>query len=672
LLALASINEDTCYHQILSDMEHIVDYIENYTTDLDMTMYLWLLTRMAFAAQLKGDVAKSTQLQAYLSERINSALNQNPMSTWTIAYLASLGVHHYKKYQHLLKTQTQLIQIAFQKNPVKEINNYLWTLTMNLYAAANAGAIDDYDTYLEALKKVTSENTLQAAINKQPISYPQWLISMLRQATFRMQDISSFVSLSCLIQVDLDLPTKVDNLDSMLAMANHLLVLDAIENHAAKRLAQRPAHILSSQKLVQDRVFSLQDYKKTPNSKSDLKEQIVWQSYFQPVAAFHVMPKQKHLPTKPVWIYAHWDSNFPQNEGIVFTAHTNDTTSSIAKISIHPEQCKYPDGSVGCMYVDIVAANESENDYRLGSLMMEVAIRYSFNTGYEGKIQLMSANDSGLFYWGLGFVPLNETVYLDLFKRKAVDGSKMYLPQASCLLWKEKINEHQNPIQQIRPQTTEKIIIKKSPKREWLHLLNRLQYHAVSELIFDHSMIYLPKIFENLIFALKYNCSLRSVSFNSAFFNQTPLSRLLSSLVLHPSLEMLIIDNDNGIRFNASSMSALADVLYSAPQLKILRLANLHITSENFREVASALSSSTLEILYLDSVTFSENNLTLFREAIKGNTHLRVIQRPEPIDATDLAKSGETVSLAHAARKHGVFQERIIPSASPNLLALTI
>ena len=83
-------------------------------------------------------------------------------------------------------------------------------------------------------------------------------------------------------------------------------------------------------------------------------------------------------------------------------------------------------------------------EFRLGSLLVQLAIEKSFEAGAGGKVTLSSSGGSGVFYHKMGFVSPFQSVQERLAREVPIDAGDMYLPEDAIEAWKKKIRE--NPL----------------------------------------------------------------------------------------------------------------------------------------------------------------------------------------------------------------------------------
>lgn len=217
LLAYATMKQITEYQTVLADMQQILDN-ETDSGKIQKSWQLWMLGRMAVAAKLAGDQQKLSELKTTLSKELSENDTKDIFTGWAFAYLASLDQDTYKQYQAKLSEYDKLERARFDKDPEKEGSNYVWTVVMNLYAAASTNQDDDYAMYKEELINLTPQKSLTATSQLVPMSdFRQWLISFQRYSFTMMQDKASLGELQ-----SINSPT-IESLDSMLAWANTLI-----------------------------------------------------------------------------------------------------------------------------------------------------------------------------------------------------------------------------------------------------------------------------------------------------------------------------------------------------------------------------------------------------------------------------------------------------------------
>jgi hypothetical protein len=102
---------------------------------------------------------------------------------------------------------------------------------------------------------------------------------------------------------------------------------------------------------------------------------------------------------------------------------------------------------------DFSSSPNKRKDGRLpgmGSKLVQFAIEKSIQAGYEGRVSLISTNNSGPFYLKMGFRCTSITAQNRLEEAckdpniTFLDGEEMYLPEEAIATWKQKIAA--NPI----------------------------------------------------------------------------------------------------------------------------------------------------------------------------------------------------------------------------------
>lgn len=214
-----------------------------------------------------------------------------------------------------------------------------------------------------------------------------------------------------------------------------------IEHEAAKQLAERPEHLagfLTEQEAIIHRtegIFSRYDTEE-PEEDIGVTAPIKWQPFFKRVRSIRVHHKNRKRINNHsiIHVYQHEENNF-----LYFTGYKELSSAFVSRLSAAKLML-----SVGKKAIHINAINNHEETHRLGSAFIQIAIEYSFKVGYEGRVNLNSTRQSGLFYFKLGFAPEEQNIFPELQEQKNVDGGDMYLPPESIEIWKKKIEN--NPL----------------------------------------------------------------------------------------------------------------------------------------------------------------------------------------------------------------------------------
>ncbi|MBA2655865.1 MAG: hypothetical protein H0U70_02655 [Tatlockia sp.] len=218
LLALATLKDSDAYGDVLSNMELIIKGNEQLPL-IQKPWQLWMLGRMALASKLADDKLKLAEFKEMLSIQLFENDNKDVITGWAFAYLAAIDKSSYEKYREKLFEYSEFARNNYKSSPTTEASNFVWTLVMNLYASASAENKEDYLWFLHELKILTEMNSLKEATLLVPKEdYRQWLVSMARYSFTIMKDETSLNEL-----ININEP-KIESLDSMLAVANEILL----------------------------------------------------------------------------------------------------------------------------------------------------------------------------------------------------------------------------------------------------------------------------------------------------------------------------------------------------------------------------------------------------------------------------------------------------------------
>jgi hypothetical protein len=223
LLALATLKDTDGYEHVLADMEFILND-DQQQSQIQKNWQCWMTGRMALASKLAGNALKLKAIKETLSNQLIESDSRDVISTdvitgWAVAYLASIDKHAYKKCREKLFAYTEFAQTSYNENPANEASNFVWTLVMNLYAAASTANAEDYFYFQQKLKNLTESNSLKdTALLVPNEDYRLWLVSMARYSFQLMKDDASLNELENINK------SEVNSLDSLLASANEILL----------------------------------------------------------------------------------------------------------------------------------------------------------------------------------------------------------------------------------------------------------------------------------------------------------------------------------------------------------------------------------------------------------------------------------------------------------------
>jgi hypothetical protein len=216
LLALATLKDNDGYGQVLADMESVLNN-EQQKSHIQKPWQLWMAGRMALASKLAGNTLKLKTIRETLSIQLFESDNKDVITGWATAYLAAIDKHSYEKCRERLFVHTEFARNSYKENPANEASNFVWTLVMNLYAAASTANAEDYFYFQKKLKNLTGSNALKDTTSLVPAEdYHQWLVSMARYSFQTMKDEASLNELENINK------SEVNSLDAMLASANEL------------------------------------------------------------------------------------------------------------------------------------------------------------------------------------------------------------------------------------------------------------------------------------------------------------------------------------------------------------------------------------------------------------------------------------------------------------------
>lgn len=217
LLAFASIADKEGYARSLKNMEALLS-----SETIEPSWALWMRGRMVLSAKLIEDEASLEVLKQALARDLFLDAPKAVMTGWAFAYFAALDDESYTLSRGKLFEYTAYGKKLAEEDRKTQGSNYLWTLVMNLFAAASTGNRTDYGYFLQELKNTTEKNTLVDAVSLVPLAdYQQWLVGIMRYSMTVMQDEESIRELEHFAA-----PTHVDSFDAMLAVTNYLFIED--------------------------------------------------------------------------------------------------------------------------------------------------------------------------------------------------------------------------------------------------------------------------------------------------------------------------------------------------------------------------------------------------------------------------------------------------------------
>lgn len=160
---------------------------------------------------------------------------------------------------------------------------------------------------------------------------------------------------------------------------------------------------------------------------------IDWNKDFKLISAIQIPPKNGNTKENLICnLYHKVDTKFGQQHYGLF--RFRNYRSSEARVQLWV--------NTGGNSLSLNAINNSNNAYRCGTFLIQLAIELSIQNGFNGAVTLNSTRDSGQFYFKLGFLPESKVVYDYLLRGEKVSGGQMYLPNSSIEAWKAKILQH--------------------------------------------------------------------------------------------------------------------------------------------------------------------------------------------------------------------------------------
>jgi len=173
-----------------------------------------------------------------------------------------------------------------------------------------------------------------------------------------------------------------------------------------------------------------------PSGDSGTGAPVFWQPTFEFKRALMINSRDLHQPPALINLYytcvSEPNITKPFDHFYCYDRHPGSTAKLVT--SLYPEHLFI--NSINSMILI------TPGRYRQGSMLIQIAVEHSLNNGRGGKVELTSTNQSGQFYFKLGFLPKDETILRRLSNGENIDGRDMYLPDASIAAWKTKIARH--------------------------------------------------------------------------------------------------------------------------------------------------------------------------------------------------------------------------------------
>jgi hypothetical protein len=225
-----------------------------------------------------------------------------------------------------------------------------------------------------------------------------------------------------------------------------------VENEAASKILQRPPFAKRLEITVEPDT-SLQQIK--------LREQIYQSAYpilkllnndmpypienlkINKLSVIYALPKPTDSSTSfpiKVALYHIVPSNF---ENINYFFCTDEDQKILAYVRFHfkdkpisPDIIKaYKDTP----YLSIEAIESHRSGYSFGSILIQAVIEFSLKANCLGRASLYSLENSGQFYFKLGFTPSKEEVYSELSDEHNINGEFMFLTGTAIGAWSSRV-----------------------------------------------------------------------------------------------------------------------------------------------------------------------------------------------------------------------------------------
>lgn len=215
LLVSSMQNSSALYEKERNSMKEILSDKE---IKLEMPTRVWMLGRMVLAAKMINDQDSTQKLSTTLLQQLqtlSASDDSSPLTGWAWAYLLTAIPDYYQEHVDKLKSYTQ------DKSEKDYNSTLMWTLVMNLNAAASNTDKETYQYFLTQMINVSPKKTLKSAVDGVPKDdYKYWLLSLLQVSIQLMGDEKNHQDITSL-KISESQGTFFDNLLAEAVLLKH-------------------------------------------------------------------------------------------------------------------------------------------------------------------------------------------------------------------------------------------------------------------------------------------------------------------------------------------------------------------------------------------------------------------------------------------------------------------
>lgn len=242
LLIASSLLGSSSYQKIEEEMNRYINEVQ------PLSKQAWMLGRMLMAVILRQSDSMATdnsstfvykrqseKLKRQLEELLkNKNMTKDVMRGWAIGYLASVDRATYDDYKWQLTQCLSDVMKNYQKSKrSNHLSDFLWTMTMNVNAAAQVNDVEGYRYYMGKLETLIKDkdmemNFITEAVNAMPVSdYRAWLLSLNEQAANKMNHKEHAFKFGQLLTETLE-KNEIGDRDRIVAEVNRLMMREPV------------------------------------------------------------------------------------------------------------------------------------------------------------------------------------------------------------------------------------------------------------------------------------------------------------------------------------------------------------------------------------------------------------------------------------------------------------
>ncbi len=218
LIASAAIQYSDLNQAISTQMDAGIDAVK------PASMQAWMMGRMLLAANLMNDKSRVDSLKEQILAVLEVADLEDVKTGWAYGYLLTIDKTLYQAYREKLFVSVNNVAATYSNDKTADnLSSLLWTLTMNMDAAASTSHQDDYKQFLRQISSLTGYATITDSVAAMPDGdFPAWLVSINLRAATMMDDTQTQNELQTLLTETFKRP--IVDADKMLAQANQFLI----------------------------------------------------------------------------------------------------------------------------------------------------------------------------------------------------------------------------------------------------------------------------------------------------------------------------------------------------------------------------------------------------------------------------------------------------------------